>query len=199
MINCRKPEDSFCVECLNDIFWEIEKSASFSMDHEVVGKCRKPHFYKKISNMDELIISETIKIRPATINDKRKVFEWLTNSNLTKEMMGLPYYPDAIIPTWEEFDNDYFDFYFDGSSPFKGRCFIILNEGKAVGQINYNAIDNIKKCTDLDIWLSDLKYTGRGIGTEAIILLCGYLNERFDCEQIIMSPSKRNKDRKSVV
>lgn len=52
----------------------------------------------------------------------------------------------------------------------------------------------MKKCTDLDIWLSDLKYTGRGIGTEAILLLSGYLKKRFDCEQIIMSPSKRNKN-----
>jgi len=143
--------------------------------------------------MDELIIGEKINIRPTTIKDKRKVFEWLTNSNLTKEMMGLPYYPDAIIPTWEEFDKDYFDSYFDGSNPIKGRCFIILEKGNEVGQINYNAIDKDKKNTDLDIWLSDFKYTGRGIGTEAILLLCGYLNKRFDCEQIIMSPSKRNK------
>lgn len=144
--------------------------------------------------MDELIIGEKIKIRPATINDKRKIFEWLTNSNITKEMMGLPYYPDAIIPTWDEFDKDYIDSYFDGSNPLKGRCFIILEEGNEVGQINYNAIDKVKKCTDLDIWLSDLKYTGRGIGTEAILLLSGYLKKRFDCEQIIMSPSKRNKN-----
>ena len=144
--------------------------------------------------MDELIIGEKIKIRPATINDKRKVFEWLTNSNLTKEMMGLPYYPDAKIQTWEEFDKDYFDSYFDGSAPLKGRCFIIMEEEIEVGQINYNTIDNVKKCTDLDIWLSDSKYTGRGIGTEAILLLCGYLYKQFDCQQIIISPSKRNKN-----
>ena len=144
--------------------------------------------------MNELISGEKIKIRSAIINEKRKVYEWLTNSNLTKEMMGLPFYPDAKIPTWNEFDKDYLDFYFDGSAPLKGRCFIILEKENEVGQINYNAIDNFKKCTDLDIWLSDFKYTGRGIGTEAIILLCEYLNERFGCEQIIMSPSKRNKN-----
>ncbi len=119
--------------------------------------------------MNELIIGEKIKIRPADINDKRKVFEWLTNSNLTKEMMGHPNYPDAKIPTWIEFDKDYLDYYFDGSIPLKGRCFIILEGENEVGQINYNAIDDEKKSTDLDIWLSDLKYTGRGIGTEAII------------------------------
>lgn len=30
--------------------------------------------------MDELIIGEKIKIRPAKINDKRKVYDWLTKS-----------------------------------------------------------------------------------------------------------------------
>lgn len=144
--------------------------------------------------MNESIFGEKIKLRPATPQDKRKVFDWLTNSNLTKEMMGLPNFPDSKIPTWDEFDNDYLDHYFDASPPLKGRCFIISEKENEVGQINYNAIDKVKKCTDLDIWLSDIKYTGRGIGTEAILLLCQYLNERFDCEQFIMSPSKRNKN-----
>lgn len=142
--------------------------------------------------MNELIIGDKIKIRPATLRDKRKVFDWLTNSNLTKEMMGLPNFPDAKIPTWDEFDNDYHDYYFDGSAPLSGRCFIIIEEGNEVGQINYNAIDTETNMTDLDIWLRDLKYTGRGIGTEAILLLCKYLNEEFGCKQIVTSPSKRN-------
>ena len=141
-----------------------------------------------------MIKGDKIKLRPAILNDKIKVFDWLTNSNLTKEMMGPPNFPEAKIPTWDEFNNDYLDHYFDGSEPLKGRCFIILEEGNEVGQINYNAIDNETNNTDLDIWLRDLKYTGRGIGTEAIVLLCKYLNEVFGCKQIMMSPSKRNKN-----
>ena len=144
--------------------------------------------------MKELLIGEKIKIKPTTISDKRKIFNWLTNSNLTKNMIGPPNFPDSKIPTWEEFDTDYLNHYFDGSNPLKGRCYIIIEDGKEVGQINYNTIDIEKKTSDLDIWLSDKKYTGRGIGTEAIKLLCEYLHGKFDCEQIIMSPSKRNKN-----
>jgi len=144
--------------------------------------------------MNRLIPGNRIQIKPATLNDKRKVFDWLTNSNLTKEMMGLPNFPDAKIPTWNEFDTDYLDHYFDGSAPLKGRCFIIVEEGNEVGQINYNAIDNETNSTDLDIWLSDKKFTGRGIGTEAILLLCNFLYAEFGCKQIVMSPSKRNKN-----
>lgn len=138
--------------------------------------------------------SDSIKLRPANLHDKRKVFEWLTNSNLTKEMMGPPNYPDSRIPTWDEFDNDYTDHYFDGSNPMKGQCFIIEVAGCNVGQINHNAIDCIKNTTDLDIWLSDKKHTGKGIGTEAIQLMCEYLRERYGCKQILISPSKRNKN-----
>ncbi len=119
--------------------------------------------------------SDSIKLRPANLHDKRKVFEWLTNSNLTKEMMGPPNY-------------------FDGSNPMKGQCFIIEVAGCNVGQINHNAIDCIKNTTDLDIWLSDKKHTGKGIGTEAIQLMCEYLRERYGCKQILISPSKRNKN-----
>jgi RimJ/RimL family protein N-acetyltransferase len=140
------------------------------------------------------MIGHRIKIRPATLSDKRNVFEWLTNSNLTKEMMGPPNYPDSKIPTWDEFNNDYADHYFDGSDPMNGQCFIIQFEGYDVGQINYNKIDNVKKVTDLDIWLCDLKYTGKGIGTAAIKVMCECLAERFGCEQIVISPSKRNKN-----
>ena len=50
--------------------------------------------------MNGLIIDNKIQLRPATLEDKRKVFDWLTNSNLTIEMIGLPNYPDAKIPIY---------------------------------------------------------------------------------------------------
>ena len=142
--------------------------------------------------MEGLIYNKNIKIRPATLMDKRKIFDWLTNSNLTEEMIGLPNYPDSKIPTWDEFAKDYPDHYFTDSNPLKGRCFIILNKEDEVGQINYNAIDHITNITYLDIWLSDKKHTRKGIGTEAIKLLCEFLFKKHNCEQIHISPSKRN-------
>ena len=136
---------------------------------------------------------EKIQLKPATPSDKRMVFEWLTNSNLTQDMLGWPHYPETKIPTWEEFDEDYVDHYFDDSAPQSGRCFIIWYNDTAIGQINYNAIDPVTKRTDLDIWLSDAKYTGKGLGTEAIQLLCAYLQQAFGCEQILICPSLRNR------
>lgn len=141
----------------------------------------------------DLLTGEKIQLKPATPSDKRMVFEWLTNSNLTPDMLGWPHYPETKIPTWDEFDEDYVDHYFDDSAPLSGRCFIIWYKGNAVGQINYNAIDLVTKSTELDIWLSDVKYTGKGLGTEAIQRLCAYLFQTFGCEQILICPSLRNR------
>ena len=129
------------------------------------------HLSHRCFVMKQYLTREKIKLRPATIQDREKIFLWLTKSNLTKEMMGPPYYPDSKIPTWDEFINDYYEYYFNGSHPLKGQCFIIEHNGQEIGQINHNEIDTLSNTTDLDIWLSDKKHTGKGIGTDAINIL----------------------------
>lgn len=141
----------------------------------------------------EQLKSKLLTLRPAKLQDKRNVYNWLAHSNLTKEMLGPPNFSDNSIPTWDEFNLDYLDHYFDGSQPLKGRCFIIIYKGQHIGQVNYNPIDTNRKSTEIDIWLADRKYIGKGIGTEAIKILCYYLNNNFDCEIIYIAPSRRNK------
>lgn len=135
---------------------------------------------------------QEVAIRPATIEEKRKLFEWLTNSNLTEEMLGPPRFTDNPVPDWTEFNNDYLDYYFDGSRPLDGQCFVIELDEQEIGQINYNKIDLSEKSTELDIWLKDRKYTGFGLGTRAIELLCLYLENHLGCEKIYIAPSNRN-------
>lgn len=142
--------------------------------------------------MQNRLSSGRVTLRPASMQDKRNIYNWLAHSNLTAEMLGPPLFPDAPSPTWEEFDQDYLDYYFDGSQPFSGRCFIILHNQEEIGQINYNEIDTQSNSTEIDIWLSDRKFTGMGLGTEAIILLCDYLHKELKCKTIIIAPSKRN-------
>jgi len=137
-------------------------------------------------------LKKKLTLRPATLEDKTRIFNWLTNSNLTKEMLGPPNFPDAPIPSWEEFTADYVDHYFDGSQPLLGRCFIIEYNNQEIGQINYNNIDRIEKSTEIDIWLADSRYAGQGLGTEGIIVFCDYLRENLGCEKIYIAPSGRN-------
>ncbi|QQS28963.1 MAG: GNAT family N-acetyltransferase [Sphingobacteriales bacterium] len=140
----------------------------------------------------ELFKTKLLTLRPATLDDKKSVYNWLAHSNLTKAMLGPPNFYDHPIPTWDEFNQDYLDHYFDGSQPLKGQCFILIHNGQPIGQINYNEIDITTKSTEIDIWLADRKYTGKGFGTEAIKTLCEYLYYKLQCETIYIAPSKRN-------
>jgi diamine N-acetyltransferase len=139
-----------------------------------------------------MIEGQNISIRPATANDRRKIFEWLTQSNLTKLMMGPPDFSDQPIPTWEEFLLDYHDAYFGENISTEGHCFIILADEEEVGQINFNTIHAEDKSTELDIWLAGEKFSGKGHGTKAIDLLCRYLFEDFGVLSIYIAPSQRN-------
>ncbi|MEQ9442840.1 MAG: GNAT family N-acetyltransferase [Cyclobacteriaceae bacterium] len=142
--------------------------------------------------MEKVSTTKLLTLRHATLQDKRKIYSWLAHSNLTSEMLGAPNFPDIPIPTWDEFNEDYLDHYFDGSPSLKGQCFILIHNGQEVGQINYNEIDTISKATEIDIWLADRKFTGKGLGTEAIKLLCEYLEQTFGCKTIYIAPSRRN-------
>ncbi len=137
-------------------------------------------------------MDQKIRLRPAGSEDKVKIFNWLTKSDLTREMLGPPKFPDAPIPAWEDFSADYTDHYFDDSQPLLGRCFIIEYEYTEIGQVNYNHIDTIEKSTEIDIWLADSRYAGKGLGIEAVRIFCNYLHQNLGCEKIYIAPSARN-------
>jgi RimJ/RimL family protein N-acetyltransferase len=145
-----------------------------------------------ISAMNERIPGKLVALRPATMADRKPVFEWLTKSDLTHRMMGPPLYPDSPVPSWEEFFNDYKPYFFAGSEPFLGRCFIIEVNGEPVGQINHDKIYEKDHSTSLDIWMKSSIYTNKGYGTDAILTLCQYLSGYFGCKKFIIAPSARN-------
>ena len=133
-----------------------------------------------------------IRLIPALEKDRRKVYEWMAHSNITYQMMGPPLFPELSIPTWEEFDDDYEEFMFSEELTEDGHCFIIWANETAVGQINYGEINIAEKQVELDIWLGDEKFTNQGFGTDAVLTLCNWLQDRFACESFIMAPSARN-------
>jgi RimJ/RimL family protein N-acetyltransferase len=124
--------------------------------------------------------------------DRRPIFEWLTNSEITNRMMGPPTYHDSPIPIWEEFINDYKEYFFDNSKTLSGLCFIIEVNSESIGQINHDKISNIDKSTVLDIWLKNSKYINKGYGSDAIKIICNYLNQNFGCKKFIIAPSSLN-------
>ncbi|MFA4947808.1 MAG: hypothetical protein WC674_04765 [Candidatus Krumholzibacteriia bacterium] len=84
-------------------------------------------------------------MRRAGIADRKKIFSWLTASDLTPSVMGPPKYPDAPIPSWEEFRKDYTASFFNSSGNRKGRNLIIIAGTTEVGTVGYDLFDGKKR------------------------------------------------------
>lgn len=141
---------------------------------------------------DKNIRGTLVTLRPATIHDRRMIYEWLAHSDVTADMMGPPIYPEHTIPTWQDFCNDYILHYFNDDSPELGRCFVIMFKSEAVGQVNYNKIDKCDKRTELDTWMSSQLNCGKGFGPDALVTLCKYLFLKFGVLECFIKPSERN-------
>ena len=123
------------------------------------------------------------------------MYEWSACSDLTPSMMGPPEYPYHPVPTWEEFCADWKPYYFDGSRPEMGRCFIITAGQEPIGVVSYSLVivDNDTKHIELDIWLRSEKDCGKGHGSEALEALCALLHNTLDISRFVIRPSARNR------
>jgi RimJ/RimL family protein N-acetyltransferase len=139
-----------------------------------------------------MIRGSLVTLRPAQECDRRAIYQWLAESDLTPSMLGPPHFPDAPVPTWDQFREDYGSHFFDGTRQEVGRSFIIEMEGKAVGHINYDGMDLVQGRAELDIWLSSSEVCGQGYGSDALMVLTRNLHETFGVAEFIMRPSRRN-------
>ncbi len=98
------------------------------------------------------ISSQRITLRPATLAERRIIYDWIAFSDVTSAMHGPPTYPEHLVATWEEFCEDHTPHFFDGSAPELGQCFIIVADGEDIGQVYYNDIDvyDGRRRTELD-------------------------------------------------
>jgi len=139
-----------------------------------------------------MLKGEVVQLIPAELEERRKIYEWGNESDITKCHAGPPDYPEHPVATWEEFCNDYVEYYFNDSEPGKGRGFIIKRETEAVGFISYACFHLKPFIAELDIWMSSSKECGKGYGTDAIKTLSDYLHEKIGIKQMIMRPSVKN-------
>lgn len=133
-----------------------------------------------------------ISLRPATEQDKRRIYEWLALSDITPSIMGTPCFPDHPIPTWKDFCKDYKSHFFNGLKPELGRCYIIEIKGLPIGQINHDTINKKRKRTELDIWMNSEENCGKGYGRDALEVLCKYLYNKYGVSEFVVRPSARN-------
>ena len=139
------------------------------------------------------IVGNKIELKPAQESDRKKIYTWLVQSDLTHSMMGPPNYSEHPIPSWEEFCEDYTFSFFNVSGDGKGRNYIIVVDGEEIGTIGYDLLDKQKDRVVLDIWMRSEKYCGRSFGSDALNTLSNYIHKNFSITNFIISPSARNK------
>lgn len=132
-------------------------------------------------------------MRPARESDRKKIFAWLTRSDLTPSIMGPPDYPDFAIPTWEDFCAEYPLSYFNASGDGRGRNYIIVMNEEEIGTVGYDLLDRKKDRVVLDIWMRSEKFCGKGFGRDALTTLCGHLQKTYGVTTFMICPSARNK------
>ncbi|MGC9365644.1 MAG: GNAT family N-acetyltransferase [bacterium] len=140
-----------------------------------------------------IIKGNKIELKSAKESDGEKIYTWLTQSNLTPPMMGLPNYPDHPIPSWEEFCKDYTFSFFNISGDGKGRNYIIVVDSEEIGTIGYDLLDKQNGRVIMDLWIRSEKYYGHSYGSDALNTLCNYIHKNYGIKNFIISPSSRNK------
>jgi len=119
-----------------------------------------------------IIKGEKVTLRPMTADEIPLFYKWATRSDATPF-----WYEDGVIPTLEQFLDDWQPHYFNSSQPEAGRCFAIIVDGRAIGQVNYNQIDRTNDSVELDIIIANDADKSKGYGSDALKTLSQYLIE----------------------
>jgi len=133
---------------------------------------------------------EKVVLRPMTVDEIPIFYQWATQSDATPFWYGNLY--GDHVPTYEKFTRDWKRYYFDGSEPEKGRCFIILVGDRAIGQVNYNDINRENNSVGLDIIIAEDVDTGKGYGTDALKTLVKYLFQNMNIQLCEIGAITRN-------
>jgi RimJ/RimL family protein N-acetyltransferase len=137
-----------------------------------------------------ILKGEKVFLRPTTPEEIPQFYAWATNPDPDIQR----YYYGGKIPTFEEFLADYEPHFFDGSQPYKGRCYTILAEGtRPIGVVSYNGFDAERKRVTLDIIIGNREELGRGYGSDALRTLVRHLFETFPTlETAIIAAHRQN-------
>lgn len=131
-------------------------------------------------------------IRHALINEKRKTYEWMCLSDTAIAHMGGEDFSENPIPTWEEFQEAFEDFYYTEAGRASGSVMIISDENKEIGCTCYACFHLHGQMAELDIWLKSESECGKGIGTQALRDTINYLNKELGVNKFLIRPSKKN-------
>lgn len=116
-----------------------------------------------------------VNFRELRLEDKKKIFEWISDSGLRK-MTGT-----RGIPTSQGHDI-WFQNKLDDNT---NELFIIENDGKSVGIIGTNAIDQLNRNAEIYLYIGERQQKGKGIATESVKIFVHFLTEKYMLHKVI--------------
>lgn len=134
-----------------------------------------------------------LALRPARLDERRAVYSGLCCSDTTALHLGAPDYPESPVPSWEEFQRDFEDFYFDPDlRALGGVLFIERDDGEAIGCACYACFHLQPGLAELDLWMLRRAWCGQGYGTAALRRLIDSLAQDHGIREFILRPAVRN-------
>ena len=133
-----------------------------------------------------------VALRRAQSEDRQRIFDWLTQSDLAASQFGLPLFPERPLPTLEAFNDEYPAHCFDGTLPFEGRTLMICVGDQDIGFLGYRRIHLRVDVVEIDLALASQRLCGQGYGSEAIQLACEWLQDAYGVNRFVVRPSRRN-------
>lgn len=137
-------------------------------------------------------VGSRLTLRRARLPDRQRIHEWITQSDLTSNTLGAPLYPEHPVPTLDDFSTHYVNSFFEGTRPYSGRMFVIVAGGDEIGCIFHGPVDLLNDVVELDIWLAERRWTSRGLGSEALVLLADWMQTNYGVNRFLVRPSRRN-------
>jgi len=135
---------------------------------------------------------QKVALRRALPQDIGRAHRWLIGSDLTQTWIGEPWFTERPVPTMDEFRRRFPMHYFDGGNPFDGRTLIIRSAAIDLGIVVWRRVDLMRDLVELEIWLAGTEFCRQGLGSEALELVCTWLQSSYGANRFLLRPSRRN-------
>lgn len=124
-----------------------------------------------------MIEGSKTRLRPMTPEEIPLFHRWVNDPGVRPYWYGRYMTMEALLEDWKPY-------YFDGTKPEKGRCFIVEADGFPIGMIAYHMRDRVARRVEIDVLIGGERYRDRGYGTDAIRAFLGYLFNELHAHRV---------------
>jgi RimJ/RimL family protein N-acetyltransferase len=127
-----------------------------------------------------VIAGEQVRLRPISQNDLVPLRRWAADP----EIMRFWTKPQSIV-TEDQFESDLRERF----SRFDNAGYFVIEDqaGKAIGRIEFERLSMIERSAEVMILIGEADARGRGLGSDAMIALLGYLFQQRDLHRVYLT------------